>query len=102
MIRRPPRSSLFPYTTLFRSLLLWSKKWGRLVHYWGRLGHFGAFLEHFGALGTIGCILGHFGTLLGYFWSILGHYYCILGPSLDTTRASSYTFGAFWDTSRAF
>src|SRR5256885_10077884 len=24
MIRRPPRSTLFPYTTLFRSLLLWS------------------------------------------------------------------------------
>src|SRR3712207_7650007 len=25
MIRRPPRSTLFPYTTLFRSLLLWLK-----------------------------------------------------------------------------
>src|SRR5256885_12696618 len=24
MIRRPPRSTLFPYTTLFRSDLLWS------------------------------------------------------------------------------
>src|SRR5260221_1656742 len=24
MIRRPPRSTLFPYTTLFRSLLSWS------------------------------------------------------------------------------
>src|SRR2546430_7534201 len=24
MIRRPPRSTLFPYTTLFRSILLWS------------------------------------------------------------------------------
>src|SRR2546430_13230882 len=23
MIRRPPRSTLFPYTTLFRSLLFW-------------------------------------------------------------------------------
>src|SRR2546422_9102273 len=23
MIRRPPRSTLFPYTTLFRSVLLW-------------------------------------------------------------------------------
>src|SRR3712207_6995340 len=30
MIRRPPRSTLFPYTTLFRSQAL------RLVH-WGRL-----------------------------------------------------------------
>src|SRR5947209_16552744 len=25
MIRRPPRSTLFPYTTLFRSDLLWGK-----------------------------------------------------------------------------
>src|SRR3989441_6976199 len=24
MIRRPPRSTLFPYTTLFRSVLLWT------------------------------------------------------------------------------
>src|ERR1035438_1079914 len=26
MIRRPPRSTLFPYTTLFRSLLMHSKR----------------------------------------------------------------------------
>src|SRR2546423_12080827 len=26
MIRRPPRSTLFPYTTLFRSLGLWKEK----------------------------------------------------------------------------
>src|SRR5260370_11204806 len=26
MIRRPPRSTLFPYTTLFRSLSGWSKE----------------------------------------------------------------------------
>src|SRR3712207_8104635 len=32
MIRRPPRSTLFPYTTLFRSL-------GQLIH-----GHHGGFL----------------------------------------------------------
>src|SRR2546422_1323373 len=25
MIRRPPRSTLFPYTTLFRSVLSWSR-----------------------------------------------------------------------------
>src|SRR5256885_7437537 len=25
MIRRPPRSTLFPYTTLFRSVLFWSE-----------------------------------------------------------------------------
>src|SRR5205085_3211764 len=33
MIRRPPRSTLFPYTTLFRSLTVW---WLRLVS-WRRL-----------------------------------------------------------------
>src|SRR2546430_7690772 len=27
MIRRPPRSTLFPYTTLFRSHLNWQTKW---------------------------------------------------------------------------
>src|SRR3712207_8707290 len=26
MIRRPPRSTLFPYTTLFRSWLIWTVK----------------------------------------------------------------------------
>src|SRR3989475_3033990 len=28
MIRRPPRSTLFPYTTLFRSLVLWEAQYG--------------------------------------------------------------------------
>src|SRR2546428_8045281 len=32
MIRRPPRSTLFPYTTLFRSFSLT----GRQAHCWGR------------------------------------------------------------------
>src|SRR5437667_6787638 len=27
MIRRPPRSTLFPYTTLFRSRLTWDKRY---------------------------------------------------------------------------
>src|SRR2546422_10425589 len=27
MIRRPPRSTLFPYTTLFRSLHSWMRGW---------------------------------------------------------------------------
>src|SRR3712207_7702057 len=29
MIRRPPRSTLFPYTTLFRSLCWAAKRWGQ-------------------------------------------------------------------------
>src|SRR2546429_5183423 len=35
MIRRPPRSTLFPYTTLFRSTLKLYEKTGALMH-----GHF--------------------------------------------------------------
>src|SRR5256885_717904 len=31
MIRRPPRSTLFPYTTLFRSC--WGKEWRRIRRY---------------------------------------------------------------------
>src|SRR2546430_12479860 len=31
MIRRPPRSTLFPYTTLFRSRWLWELTNGRLL-----------------------------------------------------------------------
>src|SRR2546422_3912551 len=30
MIRRPPRSTLFPYTTLFRSLDVWDRAWRML------------------------------------------------------------------------
>src|SRR2546429_938118 len=37
MIRRPPRSTLFPYTTLFRSLEL--HECGRLGGHHGRLQH---------------------------------------------------------------
>src|SRR2546428_9319253 len=29
MIRRPPRSTLFPYTTLFRSSIPWRARFGR-------------------------------------------------------------------------
>src|SRR2546429_5114834 len=35
MIRRPPRSTLFPYTTLFRSLLIgddWQGLWSGCAH----------------------------------------------------------------------
>src|SRR5258708_10307359 len=38
MIRRPPRSTLFPYTTLFRSLDRWAiqSKWGDARQRWLR------------------------------------------------------------------
>src|SRR5256885_9097077 len=32
MIRRPPRSTLFPYTTLFRSVMSTSDRWKVLEH----------------------------------------------------------------------
>src|SRR2546430_7278503 len=35
MIRRPPRSTLFPYTTLFRSQALWGER--RRIGLWRRL-----------------------------------------------------------------
>src|SRR5687768_18278036 len=31
MIRRPPRSTLFPYTTLFRSELIWKERDARVA-----------------------------------------------------------------------
>src|SRR3712207_8002602 len=37
MIRRPPRSTLFPYTTLFRSLHAWSARQADVVERQGRL-----------------------------------------------------------------
>src|SRR2546430_8738974 len=32
MIRRPPRSTLFPYTTLFRSVRLWEASTGQCLN----------------------------------------------------------------------
>src|SRR2546422_6684971 len=47
MIRRPPRSTLFPYTTLFRSLMAQNKE--ERVHYdW--MGYVGNFIGVFGML----------------------------------------------------
>src|SRR3712207_7377008 len=39
MIRRPPRSTLFPYTTLFRSLEAHSGRFGRLDALADRIRH---------------------------------------------------------------
>src|SRR3712207_9412637 len=38
MIRRPPRSTLFPYTTLFRSYFKVPPKYQHRVLFWGILG----------------------------------------------------------------
>src|ERR1035441_6908285 len=37
MIRRPPRSTLFPYTTLFRSLLTWGGRLGEALEVAGQM-----------------------------------------------------------------
>src|SRR5256886_9172976 len=39
MIRRPPRSTLFPYTTLFRSRLAWLQRGHDPLHPRARLAH---------------------------------------------------------------
>src|SRR3712207_7638703 len=45
MIRRPPRSTLFPYTTLFRSAPeLWRQTNGRITHFVAGLGTSGTFV----------------------------------------------------------
>src|SRR5690242_20933040 len=36
MIRRPPRSTLFPYTTLFRSGPAWSPSGDRIAYTWSQ------------------------------------------------------------------
>src|SRR3712207_9253337 len=51
MIRRPPRSTLFPYTTLFRSVEAWARTFPRLrfSHYKFDdvdYGHIGRMLAH--------------------------------------------------------
>src|SRR5258708_18723381 len=50
MIRRPPRSTLFPYTTLFRSLLLRASAMlqdiGDYVHYSGHHKHSQYLIQH--------------------------------------------------------
>src|SRR2546422_8610634 len=38
MIRRPPRSTLFPYTTLFRSSTVYTPPHDRMKHLHARLG----------------------------------------------------------------
>src|SRR2546430_3952157 len=68
MIRRPPRSTLFPYTTLFRSLIILgdpmnqSSAWITLLVafdaiYWSLCGLlFGRVVEEKSAEGPINCI----------------------------------------------
>src|SRR2546430_7106513 len=49
MIRRPPRSTLFPYTTLFRSGVVWNANRGAIslrVRVHGKSAHVG--LQHLG------------------------------------------------------
>src|SRR5262249_60404524 len=56
MIRRPPRSTLFPYTTLFRSVLLVALlAWRRWPAAWRDLGHLVGWAAI--VLGLVGVVL---------------------------------------------
>src|SRR3989454_11993114 len=52
MIRRPPRSTLFPYTTLFRSLNLFASEVTRVAREVGTEGKLGGQAEVRGVAGT--------------------------------------------------
>src|SRR3989442_7013142 len=53
MIRRPPRSTLFPYTTLFRSLLFRGQRVQFLLDVGANTGQFGSLVRKCGFLGPI-------------------------------------------------
>src|SRR5258708_23031662 len=53
MIRRPPRSTLFPYTTLFRSLLLGEESGERAFAAGEPGGQFAVIEDHRGACGSL-------------------------------------------------
>src|SRR3712207_7003803 len=61
MIRRPPRSTLFPYTTLFRSVGVWSDRRRR-----GRLGRRLPFVIGGAALSAGGLVAIALGTTTSY------------------------------------
>src|SRR3712207_8826197 len=46
MIRRPPRSTLFPYTTLFRSIFCFTQLWTLYIMY-SKVRHFFLVLRDF-------------------------------------------------------
>src|SRR5258707_8072403 len=64
MIRRPPRSTLFPYTTLFRSRLPQDKKAKELVErtqqaFGGQLKEIQTVLARYQRLATLGQLIDH-------------------------------------------
>src|SRR3712207_6866402 len=61
MIRRPPRSTLFPYTTLFRSVLLVRREVLELGHQ--DLAHLPRGAGHYGDATPLGDVLRHRGAL---------------------------------------
>src|SRR2546430_15598163 len=79
MIRRPPRSTLFPYTTLFRSFMNFAYDWAfarpiRKVFYNLTITGLSVFVALF--IGTIE-ILGLIGqefSLAGGFWTFMGNF----------------------------
>src|SRR2546422_3552504 len=68
MIRRPPRSTLFPYTTLFRSMgvekLIGLKPTERAEYLRVLGGEISRICDHLTCIGAIGLELGAFTTFL--------------------------------------
>src|SRR5258706_12031377 len=78
MIRRPPRSTLFPYTTLFRSKAMWAQVKGRTEE--ALLALFpSAYMFRLSALRAMN------GEVSKTRWTRIG--YAVLGPLLPLLRA---------------
>src|SRR5258708_39694609 len=76
MIRRPPRSTLFPYTTLFRSGLLWLCTSEGLVRFDG--SEFRTFGREHGLPSSV--ILNFLVSLKGGYWLMTDAGICRLPP----------------------
>src|SRR2546422_9239579 len=63
MIRRPPRSTLFPYTTLFRSMPWWDEAEWQEVDRW---------LQRQGAAGARSALERRVEAMLGDGWRVWG------------------------------
>src|SRR5258707_10217268 len=104
MIRRPPRSTLFPYTTLFRSRILRSLEWGALAGLVGGLISSPVMLAT-GILPKIAGLGGGFSSFGGlvihlFISALIGMSYGLLfrneASSLGLGVAWGWLFGLIW------
>src|SRR3989442_3356362 len=101
MIRRPPRSTLFPYTTLFRSLLMLVNDPGlqdstifngRALTYYGRWTYK---LEEAARGGALGAILVHTPESATYGWDVVRGSWSVEQFKLDRPAPQSIAFAAW-------